>query len=58
MIHLHDSCMPNCIFHLQNLMVLMLDDDDSARVDYKGIERIPNLVELIFSHNNRCIEFT
>lgn len=56
-LHLRNCVMSNWIIRLQNLMVLVLDGDNSSGADYKGIEEIPNLVELSISHNKRCIEF-
>lgn len=56
-LHLRNCVLLKWIIQLQNLMVLVLDGDNSAGADYIGIEKIPNLAELSISHNKRCIEF-
>lgn len=55
-VRLHSCSVPKWIFHLENLMVLVLDGNISD-ADYKGLEKISNLRELRLSGNRECVAF-
>lgn len=55
-VRLHSCSVPKWIFHLENLMVLVLDGNISG-ADYKGLEKISNLRELRLSGNRECVAF-
>lgn len=47
---------PTWMFQLQNLMVLVIEGDNSSE-EYKDLQKIPNLKKLHLSHNKNCREF-
>lgn len=55
-VRLHNCLVPEWIFDLQNLMVLVIDGNISG-ADYRGLEKLPNLRKLRFSRNRECEEF-
>lgn len=48
--------LPKWMFYLENLMVLVLEGDNSSD-EYKGLQMIPNLKELRLSQNSKCVLF-
>jgi hypothetical protein len=55
-VRLSNCSVPKWIFELENLMVLVLDGDNSS-VEYRGLQKIPNLKKLRLSNNKECVGF-
>lgn len=55
-VHLCNCLVPTWMFHLQNLMALVIEGDNASS-EYKGLQNIPNLKKLHLSHNKNCREF-
>lgn len=55
-IRLCNCVVPTWMFQLQNLMVLVIEGDNSSE-EYKVLQKIPNLKKLHLSHNKKCREF-
>lgn len=56
-VRLHNCSVPKWIFNLQSLMVLVVTDGNISKEEYKGLEKIPNLIKLRLSGNKHCEEF-
>lgn len=55
-VHLCNCVVPTWMFHLQSLMVLVIEGDNTS-AEYEGLQKIPNLKKLHLSHNKICTEF-
>lgn len=55
-VRLCNCAVPTWMFRLQNLMVLVIEGDNSSE-EYKDLQKIPNLKKLHLSHNKKCREF-